>query len=68
MSLAQKARAVPWDLADLPGADEQTVFVGIDLGHDHARDRSQIRNGRGNVVDGYPLPKIVGAGIVTRYM
>jgi hypothetical protein len=41
-----KARAVPWDLADLPGADEQTVFVGIDLGHDHARDRSQIRNGR----------------------
>ncbi len=42
LSLAQKAGAVPWDLADLPGVDEQTVFVGIDLGHDHARDRSQI--------------------------
>jgi hypothetical protein len=40
--LAQKAETVPWDLADLPGVDEQTVFVGIDLGRDHARDRSQI--------------------------
>jgi hypothetical protein len=42
LSLSQKAGAVPWDVADLPGVDEQTVFVGIDLGHDHARDRSQI--------------------------
>jgi hypothetical protein len=42
LMLAQKAGAVPWDLADLPGVDEQTVFVGIDLGHDHAHDRSQL--------------------------
>jgi hypothetical protein len=42
LKLAQKAGAVPWDLADLPGVDEQTVFVGIDLGHDHAGGRSQI--------------------------
>ena len=32
LNLAQKAGAVPWDLADLPGVDKQTVFVGIDLG------------------------------------
>ena len=42
LMLAQKAGAVPWDIANLPDVDEQTVFVGIDLGHDHARDRSQI--------------------------
>jgi hypothetical protein len=40
--LAHKAGAVPWDLADLPGVTEQTVFVGIDLGHDHSRNRSKI--------------------------
>jgi hypothetical protein len=40
--LSQKAGAVPWDLTDLPGVDEKTVFVGIDLGHNHARNRSQL--------------------------
>ncbi len=57
LSLAQKAGAVPWDLSDLPGVDEQTVFVGIDLGHDHARDRSQIAftlfDHRGRPVDNH---------------
>ena len=42
LSLAQKAGAVPWDLTNLAGVDEQTVFVGIDLGHDHERNRSRI--------------------------
>lgn len=59
--LAQKAGAVPWDLADLPGVDEQTVFVGIDLGHDHARDRSRIAftlfDHRGRPVDNHVVPR-----------
>lgn len=60
LSLAQKAGAVPWDLADLPGVDEQTVFVGIDLGHNHARDRSQIAftlfDHRGRPIDNHIVP------------
>jgi hypothetical protein len=60
LSLAQKAGAVPWDLADLPGEDKQTVFVGIDLGHDHARDRSQIGftlfDHRGRPADNWVVP------------
>jgi hypothetical protein len=40
--LSQKAGAVPWELTNLPGVDEKTVFVGIDLGHNHARNRSQL--------------------------
>ncbi len=42
LMLAQKAGAVPWCLESLPGVDEQTVFVGIDLGHDHRADRSHL--------------------------
>lgn len=40
--IAQMAGAVPWDITNLPGVDEQTVFVGIDLGHDHASDKSKV--------------------------
>jgi hypothetical protein len=42
LMLAQKAGAVPWCLENLPGVDEQTVFVGIDLGHDHRADKSHL--------------------------
>jgi len=42
LSLAQKAGAIPWDLTSIAGVDEQTVFVGIDLGHDHKRNRSRV--------------------------
>jgi hypothetical protein len=42
LSLAQKARAVPWDLVDVPGVDDRTVFLGIDLGHNHRQGRSQV--------------------------
>lgn len=62
LSLAQKAGAVPWDLTDLPGVDHRTVFVGIDLGHDHARDRSQIAftllDHRGRPVDCHVVPSV----------
>jgi hypothetical protein len=42
LALAQKAGAVPWLLHELPGADEKTVFVGIDLGHNHRANRSRL--------------------------
>jgi hypothetical protein len=42
LMLAQKAGAVPWRLEHLPGVDEQTAFVGVDLGHDHQADRSNL--------------------------
>ncbi len=42
LMLAQKAGAVPWRLERLPGVDGQTVFVGVDLGHDHQADRSNL--------------------------
>ena len=42
LQLAQRAGAVPWDLTDLPGVDPGTCFVGVDLGHSHATDRSNI--------------------------
>jgi hypothetical protein len=35
LALSQKAGARPWLLHNLPGVDEGTVFVGIDLGHNH---------------------------------
>jgi hypothetical protein len=34
------AGVVPWHLVDLPGVQPSTIFLGIDLWHDHARDRS----------------------------
>jgi hypothetical protein len=42
LTLSQKAGAIPWCLQMLPGVDDQTVFVGIDLGHDHRGDRSNL--------------------------
>lgn len=42
MSLVQKAGGLPWSLADLPGADAGTLFVGLDLGHDHRGNRSRL--------------------------
>lgn len=42
LRLAQKAGAIPWDLVDVPGVDASTVFVGVDLGHDHKRNVSHV--------------------------
>jgi hypothetical protein len=42
LKLAQKAGAIPWDLVDVPGVDESTVFVGVDLGHDHKNEVSHV--------------------------
>jgi hypothetical protein len=42
LMLAQKAGAVPWLLHDLPGTDDKTVFVGVDLGHNHRVGRSRL--------------------------
>lgn len=36
------AGGLPYRITDLPGADGATVFIGVDLGHDHSRDRSNI--------------------------
>jgi hypothetical protein len=40
--LAQRAGGIPWDLMNLPGVDENTVFLGIDLGHNHKEDKSNL--------------------------
>lgn len=60
LSIAQKAGAVPWDLIALPGVDEHTIFVGIDLGHNHERNRSQIAftlfNYQGRPVNQWVVP------------
>lgn len=40
--LAQRAGGVPWDLMNIPGVDESTVFLGIDLGHEHKQDYSNL--------------------------
>jgi hypothetical protein len=42
VALAARIGAVPFRLVDLPGADSRTVFVGVDLGHHHARDFSNV--------------------------
>ena len=40
--LAQRAGGIPWDLMNLPGADENTGFLGIDLGHNHQQNNSNL--------------------------
>jgi argonaute-like protein implicated in RNA metabolism and viral defense len=42
LSLAEKAKAIPWELVDLPNVDENAVFLGIDLGHDHEKNKSNL--------------------------
>lgn len=42
LALSMKAGAVPWDLFNLSGVDDHTVFVGIDLGHNHKNNTSTI--------------------------
>lgn len=40
--IAVRAGGVPWDLYNLPGVTEQTVFLGLDLGHNHRERRSRL--------------------------
>ena len=40
--LAQRAGGIPWDLMNLPGTDENTGFLGMDLGHNHKQDKSNL--------------------------
>lgn len=42
VDIAYRAGGVPWDLYDLPGVNDRTVFIGIDLGHDHHKRESQL--------------------------
>lgn len=40
LQAAVKAKSNPWVLVDVDGLTAETTFLGVDLGHDHARKRS----------------------------
>lgn len=64
VKLARTAGAVPWDVVDLPGVTENTVFIGVDLGHDHHRRESvpafSLHDNLGRPVCGIVLPRQAG--------
>lgn len=61
LALSMKAGAVPWDLFNLPGVNDHTVFVGIDLGHNHKNNTSTIAF---TLFDNHGRP--IGRSIVNR--
>jgi hypothetical protein len=42
VGLAVQAGGVPWSLVDLPEVDPGTLFLGLDLGHDHTAGRTRL--------------------------
>ena len=61
VKLARTAGAVPWDVVDMPGVTPDTMFIGVDLGHDHKNQESvpafSLHDHLGRPVRGIVLPR-----------
>ena len=61
VKLARTAGAVPWDVVDMPGFTSDTMFIGVDLGHDHKSRESvpafSLHDYLGRPVRGIVLPR-----------